>query len=281
MEQINTYPLYLLGKWLDSVFLHARRPLKTNLFAWQSAQYFLDFLIAPGPGRGEFTLNESVHLAMGLSMKLRDALQLFQSDPEIVLSEAQATELQHAIGVFEQALALDLGRAPTYFVTEKGIYSTARLVRLAEWAIPAELRNANAVPDLALRDLNQAGGCLAFGMATASGYHAARSVERSLREYYTLATGKTVIPSKKDSSKERSLEGSSMSDVINALRASGKGDVKILAVLDQLRDLYRNPISHPDVFLEPAEALELFNICTSAISAMARQIIKLRTPSTT
>ena len=45
---------------------------------------------------------------------------------------------------------------------------------------------------------------------------------------------------------------------------------------DQLRDLHRNPINHPEVFLEPSEALELFNISTSALSAMARDIARLQ-----
>jgi hypothetical protein len=67
-----------------------------------------------------------------------------------------------------------------------------------------------------------------------------------------------------------------MAAVINALRASGKGDDKTLATLDQLRDLHRNPIGHPDVFLESGEAYELFNICITAISSMARQMIALK-----
>jgi hypothetical protein len=47
-------------------------------------------------------------------------------------------------------------------------------------------------------------------------------------------------------------------------------------VFDQLRDLHRNPLDHPEVFLEKPEAMELFSICTCAISAAARQIGKLQ-----
>ena len=50
MEQLNTFPIYSLGKWIDSVFLHSRQPLKQNIFAWHYARQVLDFLIAQAPG---------------------------------------------------------------------------------------------------------------------------------------------------------------------------------------------------------------------------------------
>src|SRR4051794_29997186 len=131
MERIDTHPVYLLGKWLDSVFLHARLPLKTNLFGWQSARNTLDFMIAQGPGRGEFGLNESVRDAISLSTKLTGVLKRFEADPETVLSEPEALELQTSISLFEYVLARDLGHLPTYFVTRKGILDTDYLIKLA------------------------------------------------------------------------------------------------------------------------------------------------------
>ena len=104
MEQINTFPIYQLGKWLDSVFLHATQPMKVNLFAWQSARNTLDFLIAQGPGRGEFGLKESVQDAMALSVKLTGFLKRFEADPETQLHQAEATELQNSIVLFESQI---------------------------------------------------------------------------------------------------------------------------------------------------------------------------------
>jgi hypothetical protein len=46
------------------------------------------------------------------------------------------------------------------------------------------------------------------------------------------------------------------------------------------RDLHRNPIDHPEEFLELAEALEVFNAASVAISKMARQITALKTSQT-
>lgn len=129
--------------------------------------------------------------------------------------------------------------------------------------------------NLPLKDLNQSGACLAFGMATASGYHAVRSVERVLRAYYVALTGLDHIRSNDPKKSPRPIGKCNMSTITVALRSSEQGDPKTLAVLDQIRELHRNPLGHPDTFLEVTEAMELFNVCTSAISAMARQLLQL------
>jgi hypothetical protein len=114
--------------------------------------------------------------------------------------------------------------------------------------------------------LNQAGRCLAFGISTASGYHALRAVEKVLREYY-------------ESLVKKPADDIRMKQAIDELTKAGP-DRKTMAALDQLRDLHRNPIDHPEEFLESAEALELFNAATVAISKMARQIAALNKAET-
>src|SRR5437870_51826 len=106
MEQINIHPVYMLGKWLDSVILHARLPLKSNIFAWNYARDILDFLIAPGPGPQGLTLDAATQPAIDLSMAILNVLKLFQDNPETVLNEEQVTNLYQKIAAFEQAFAL-------------------------------------------------------------------------------------------------------------------------------------------------------------------------------
>jgi hypothetical protein len=264
MQQVNTYAIYLLGKWMDSIFLHARAPLKVNIQAWQWAISLLDLLI---DGRVRLKLNESAPSANALRHEIETVLSVHQKDPEATLDDAQVNRFNAAWSAFENALALDLGRAPLFFVGQKGIFATPLLINEADKALADEVSLVVSAP--AKRDLNEAGRCLAFGMNTASGYHALRAVEKVLREYYEVATGSSTVSGKP-------LNESAMATVINGIQASKKGDAKVLSVLDQLRDLHRNPINHPDVFLEAAEALELFNICTSALSAMARDVARLK-----
>jgi hypothetical protein len=259
MEQVNTYVLFLLGKWMDSVFLTARQPLHRNLAAWQATQALLDILIG---GDLKLRLNESRVAAITLRDIIREFLTVAQDNADYALTEGQLTTFNNAWGVFEQALALDLGRAPMFFVTDKGIFATASLIFKAEAHLVDDVREV--VSPEALQDLNQAGRCLAFELSTAAGYHTLRATEKVLREYYQLGVPTT-----------EQVAGVRMKTAIDQLGKHG-GEKKTLAVLDQLRSLHRNPIDHPDVFLDFAEALELFNICMAAVSAMARQIKLLK-----
>lgn len=43
-------------------------------------------------------------------------------------------------------------------------------------------------------------------------------------------------------------------------------------ILDHIRDLHRNTLMHPQAFLQMTEALRLFDIAKSAISAMAERM---------
>jgi hypothetical protein len=49
---------------------------------------------------------------------------------------------------------------------------------------------------------------------------------------------------------------------------------KTIRTLDQIRDLDRNPLMHPRDVLSPSDAMVLFNLATSAIMAMAGELVK-------
>ncbi len=50
------------------------------------------------------------------------------------------------------------------------------------------------------------------------------------------------------------------------------GSAKVLSCLQQIKDLHRNPLMHPEETLTLEEAISLFGICQSAISAMLKEI---------
>jgi hypothetical protein len=56
---------------------------------------------------------------------------------------------------------------------------------------------------------------------------------------------------------------------------TGKANQKVVQVLDQIRDLHRNPLMHPQDFLTMKEAISLFDIAKSAIGSVAEEIAKL------
>ena len=47
-------------------------------------------------------------------------------------------------------------------------------------------------------------------------------------------------------------------------------------MLTHLKDFYRNPLAHPELFLTPQEALGLFGFAPSAIAAIAVDIDAIR-----
>jgi len=90
-----------------------------------------------------------------------------------------------------------------------------------------------------------------------------RATEAVLRVYYTLVTGK-------DSDKM------DWGTCTHDLTKSGKANKKVVQVLDQIRDLHRNPVMHPQDFLTMKEAIGLFDIAKSAISSLSEEIAQLK-----
>lgn len=87
-----------------------------------------------------------------------------------------------------------------------------------------------------------------------------RATEKVLRQYYQFVTGK--LSKRKD-------WGSVLAD----LKKNTKVNPKVVQVLDQIRDLYRNPLMHPETFLTMDEALILFDISKAGIASMAGEIV--------
>src|ERR1700722_18334325 len=129
------------------------------------------------------------------------------------------------------------------------------------------LRSKEQPPSLAVTDVKAAGRCLAFDLPTSAGFHIARAVETVLLQYFSVLN--IDRPDYKN-----------LGRYIETLKDKGptKGiDEKVIAALDQFRDLYRNPIMHPDVNLSADEALILFANAQSAISAIIRDMEKITT----
>jgi hypothetical protein len=165
---------------------------------------------------------------------------------------------------FETVFAEDMRENATYYVPRRGIFFTKALVDAAHEAFPADL--LPYIPRKTLEDWCAAGRCLAFNLLSASGFHVARAVEGILEAYYQLFCGKQPADTL-----------NSWNEYIVALEAVGnsgaaKLDRKTLAELRQMKDDFRNPIAHPRITLNEANAKILFNNGESLIIAMAQEI---------
>lgn len=174
--------------------------------------------------------------------------------------------LKEALREFETVFAAELRVMPSYLVRRKGIYQTDMLIEHAEQAFTAEARKL--LPDQAAKDFREAGRCIAFELPTAAAFHVMRVTESVLREYHAII--KKLPPGTKSPD---------MAVCINEIKAAG-GNKKVTAILDQIRDLHRNPTMHPDEFLSMDEALALFDVAKSAIAAMIAEIAVLKSDTT-
>jgi hypothetical protein len=163
---------------------------------------------------------------------------------------------------FQTLLSAELRFADLYLVTRKGGFDTTDLAERGECTFPEDL--TKKVPE-ALPDARQAARCIAFELPTAAGFHLHRVNESVLRKYYDVVTNGKPRP-----------ENRSIGAYIKALRDNKAGDAKVIAALESLKDLHRNPIIHPEESLGSVEeALALHGAIQSVMVHMLKVIVPM------
>jgi hypothetical protein len=171
--------------------------------------------------------------------------------------------IRQAATNLETVLAAELNNFDTYFVSQKGSFSTPDLIEHAEIMLPDGIRSQLSKD--AVEDFRLAGRCLAFNLGTAAAFHIARATEEVIRKYYTLVVG-TVPPVKMRS------WGVYHKNLIKCKKSNSK----VLGWLDHIKDEYRNPVLHPDETVTPDGALVFINACSSLIIMMVTEIARLQ-----
>jgi hypothetical protein len=163
---------------------------------------------------------------------------------------------------FDIVFTAELQTLDTYFVSQTGIYKTSDLIERAERIFPESI--LSTIPDYAVKDIRECGRCLAFDLPTSAGFHILRATEALIREYYKVVVGE--LPKMKSRNWGR---------YIDILRRHG-ADARIMGALDQIREMHRNPIMHPEDFLSAEEAATLFGVAQGLIVFIAADIEKRR-----
>jgi hypothetical protein len=266
MKQINTYGLYQLANQLAPL-----RTLPDDCKALTKNEHAYVLFLASYWIDSFFNINKVVPLELSgdAATELTHALETVSSklwrNPPDEVHQYELNAIQAKLTQLETVMGLELQRHQTYLVSQIGGYSMPLLATKAEVNI---LEDALAViGDQAKKDFREAGRCLAFEVPTAAGFHAMRATENVLRRYYTLVTGKPI---------DRIDWGTCTADLKKV-----KANQKVVQVLDQIRDLHRNPLMHPEEFLSMKEAISLFDIAKSAIGSVAEEIAKLEAAAAT
>jgi hypothetical protein len=162
---------------------------------------------------------------------------------------------------FEKAFERERRNLDVFVVEPKGIYDTRKLIESPEEKYPDRLRKA-FTPEI-LKDLQQAGRCLAFDCPTACAFHIFRATESLMLSYYEFLAGQPwSLPKNKD-----------WNAYINHLRLKGAPD-NIAARLDEIRLLERNPYLHPEKTVSLEEAPVQFELCTGVIFYMTQEMTR-------
>lgn len=278
VERVNHFPLYELGKSLQrlaSVLEPDEINVRRLYTPFRNSMAALDGLLNGNP----FPLGISKKAAADLKIAIEEEFtfrfvkydgkkqKITFPDSNIKADSWEFSTITHALSKFELIFSTEMSELSTYFVPQRGIYSTPALIDSADKSFPSAV--FGHVPDKARADWRSAGRCLAFNLLSATGYHVARAVEATLEVYYQLYTGDT-----------RTLNG--WNDYIKTLEsvaASGSSPspaTKTMGELRQMKDDYRNPLVHPRVTLTENEARMLFDNGESLIIAMAEEIKAIR-----
>jgi hypothetical protein len=111
---------------------------------------------------------------------------------------------------------------------------------------------------LAKQDFDQAGKCIAFDVPTAAAFHLLRGTEVVIKDYYDL-----IVPGPK----QAPLKMRNWGTYIRLLKNHG-GDDKVIALLTHLKDVYHNPVFHPEEMYSDERVQVLFGLCVSAVIVM-------------
>jgi len=272
MQQLNAYRFYELGARLHSLF-DASTQRAADMFApLTEAQSLLDGMIKDE----NFPLETARADATRLLNKLGAIFNRYFIDPSTKQLKALPGEerpdphemalLRTLVEKFEHAFAAELNRASTYVAEKRGIYSTFDLAENARLIFGTDIREA--IPALAQNEFDSAGRSLAFGLGTAAAIHTLRAVEITLKPYYESFAGAAAAKGERN----YALYLKKLAGMAEEEERDSKPDKRVVQMLVQIKDHYRNPLVAPETVVELDEATQFFGMASALIALMARRI---------
>jgi hypothetical protein len=267
MQRVNEFVFYELAIKVHSLAELPDAPtLYSNCwFQLWNARISVDEIYRPRPLN--FTTQAALRLYKAISAVVPESWDDLMStyserikDPEPVLGPWYITEVREAAKEFETVLRNECMVMDTYFISKKGAYSTKDLVENAHFQIPEPSRSA--LSEQSRFDFDQAGKCMAFDVPTAAAFHLLRGTEAIIRQYYEL-----IVPGSKKSSNKMRNWGAYI-----RLMKNHEGDAAVLSLLDHMRDVYRNPVTHPEENYSDERVQVLFGLCVSAVVLLVQAI---------
>ena len=273
MQQLNAYRFYELGSRLYALFNMRIGGRVADMFApLAEAQALLDAFIKGDP----FALETSKADATRLLNKIGSVFNRYFIDPatrqmkdpsgEDRIDPHELAHIQSLVEKFEHALAAELNRAPTYLASKCGIYSTYDLAENAREFFSKDLQAV--IPPTALKEFDLAGRTLVFGLGTAASLHILRSLEITLKPYYELF----AAPATSKSERNYTIYLKKLATLSEEEDVAFRPDKRVVQMLSQIKDHYRNPLISAETNVSLDDALSLFGMASALMTLMAGQI---------
>ncbi len=156
---------------------------------------------------------------------------------------------------FQTQLETELAKTNIYHVTKVNAYDTDTLLSKGKMALPGKIVDKMGADSL--KCFEEGTRCLGLGLATSAGFQLLRSVEGVMHNFYDVLSNSAPRPAKRN-----------MGDYIAEMENLPSVDRRMLDVLRGIKNLRRNPLMHPEDFLDMDDALVTFDVVKSAISTM-------------
>ncbi|MDP9127234.1 MAG: hypothetical protein M3N08_03095 [Pseudomonadota bacterium] len=272
MQPLNAYRFYELGSKLHNLFDASTQRVADMFAPLAETQTLLDTLIKDE----NFPLQTSRSDATRLLNKIGSLFnrsfidpatkQLKPSAGEGMMDPHEMSLIRTLVEKFEHAFAAELNRVPTYVAEKCGIYSTYELAENARQIFGGNLRST--IPNAAQAEFDSAGRSLAFGLGTAAAIHTLRAVEIMLRAYYESFAGTAAAKGERN----YAIYIKKLVAMADEEDKTPRPDKRVVQMLAQIKDQYRNPLVTPETGVAVEEAAQLFGMASTLIALMARQM---------
>jgi hypothetical protein len=229
---------------------------------------------------GEFALIPGTkHAASELVALLAPLMEVHKNAPALIDRLTQA-KIYTLITAFHNVARSGAQDTYAFLVLGVGAYSATALLEdairhlseLAQKTIGKEEK----------QDFILAGACLACAFPTASGFHSMRALEAEARRYHKTVTGAVKEVDWTLDSLINGNSGRGQFGLRDQWKKEGSRDnselLLIMSLLSSINQIYRNPIMHPEMALNPDQAKRVFDTAALAITSMVEDRKKREPP---
>lgn len=183
--------------------------------------------------------------------------RLLKLDQNGVMPPEESKNIRSFFESIDKTLDAELGFASAYLLTEKRLGLDKLLHNVSDLFSAGSF---GKLTDLCKKDFVEAGLCLAFERYTASAFHILRATEEALRQYYNQMA------------KSKKIKKLLWYDMTEDLKGRKGVPDSLIAVLNSIREDFRNPTAHPEKTYGEDEVQSLFTHCIDVVNRISKQL---------